>query len=356
MPKKNMKAPPAATRPRAVLKTEDLNTLYRGMLLVRMLDEKLTLLQRQGRIGFYGTCTGEEAAVIGSAYALEAGDWIFPALRQGGAALMRGYSLRAYMGQVFGNAADILKGRQMPVHFSDRNVHQVSWSSCIGTQLPQAVGTAHAARIRGERTVVMAYLGDGATSEADFHVAMNFAGVWKAPIVFLCQNNQWAISVPLSRQTTSENLAVKASAYGFEGVSVDGNNVLSVFDAAKTAVDKARRGGGPTFIEAITYRVNAHSTSDDPSRYRDESVTEQWRQKDPILRFRAALKELGLWDEALESSRAESINREINEALVGVEGLPGPHPESLFDDVYADPPAHLQAQLAELVRLKRNGD
>ena len=211
MPKKNAKAPPAADR-NSGLKPEDLQILYREMLLIRLLDEKMMLLQRQVRIGFHGTCTGEEAAVIGSAYALQPEDWIFPALRQGGAALLRGYPLHNYIAQLFGNRADLLKGRQMPVHFSDRRINQVSWSSCIGTQLPQAVGAAQAARLRGDRVVVLAYLGDGATSEADFHVALNFAGVWKAPVVFLCQNNQWAISVPVSRQTASPNLAVKAAA------------------------------------------------------------------------------------------------------------------------------------------------
>lgn len=318
---------------------------------MRLLDEKLTLLQRQGRIGFYGTCTGEEAAVIGSAFALQPQDWIFPALRQGGAALWRGAPLRDYLAQLFGNAADPLKGRQMPVHFSDRRIHQVSWSSCIGTQLPQAVGAARAAQLRGDPTVVLAYLGDGASSEADFHVALNFAGVWKAPVVFLCQNNQWAISVPLSRQTASAGIAIKAEAYGFAGMAIDGNDVLQVYEATRAAVDKARVGGGPTLVEAVTYRISAHSTSDDPSRYRDESITAEWRQKDPILRFRRILEERRLWDASIELSLNTSISQEIAEALRSVERLPAPALDTLVTDVYAAVPAHLQEEYADLERL-----
>jgi pyruvate dehydrogenase E1 component alpha subunit/2-oxoisovalerate dehydrogenase E1 component alpha subunit len=335
----------------AGLTEKDLKFLYRWMVFVRLLDERMLNLQRQGRIGFYGTCTGEEASVIGSAYALEPHDWIFPALRQGSAALMRGYSLRSYISQLFGNSADLLKGRQMPVHYSDRRVHQVSWSSCIGTQLPHAVGTAWAAKIRGDKIVTAAYLGDGATSEADFHVAMNFAGVFKTPTVFFCQNNQWAISVPLSGQTASETIAQKAIAYGFEGTRVDGNDVLAVYNVMKEAVDLARSGGGPTLIEALTYRVGAHSTSDDPSRYRDESITEQWkREKDPIKRFQHHLKELGLWNEDYEEALRAEILNEISLALKDVESLPPPDAGTMLEDVYAEIPWHLREQMSDIIK------
>ncbi|OGF55571.1 MAG: 3-methyl-2-oxobutanoate dehydrogenase, partial [Candidatus Fraserbacteria bacterium RBG_16_55_9] len=250
---------------------KDLIELHRWMTFVRLLDGRMLNLQRQGRIGFYGVATGEEAAVIGSAYPLQRQDWIFPALRQGGAALLKGMPLKYYIAQCYGNSLDVQKGRQMPCHYSYKPAHFVAWSSCIGTQLPHAVGVAWAAKLKKDPLVVMAYMGDGATSEGDFHVSLNFAGVFKLPVVFFCQNNQWAISIPFSRQTASESIAVKAKAYGFDGLQVDGNDVLAVHQVASEAVEKARDGGGPTLIEAITYRMEGHSSSDDPTRYRDES-------------------------------------------------------------------------------------
>src|SRR2546426_419191 len=240
---------------------EVLLRLYREMVRLRTLDERMMTLQRQGRVGFYGACTGQEAATLASAIALEASDWIFPALREGGAMLLRGFPLVPYLCQIFGNAGDETKGRQMPSHMASRSVNQVSWSSCIGTQLPQAVGAAMAARIKGDRTVIAAYLGDGATSEGDFHVAMNFAGVFKAPVVFICQNNHWAISVPTSKQTASESIAIKAQAYGFPGVKVDGNDALAVYAAVKEAVDRARSGGGPTLVECEASPLGGASAS-----------------------------------------------------------------------------------------------
>src|SRR5438067_5631700 len=280
------------------LPREVLLRLYREMVRLRTLDERMMTLQRQGRVGFYGACTGQEAATLASAIALEASDWIFPALREGGAMLLRGFPLVPYLCQVFGNEGDETKGRQMPSHMASKSVNQVSWSSCIGTQLPQAVGAAMAARIRGDRTVIAAYMGDGATSEGDFHVAMNFAGVFKAPVVFVCQNNHWAISVPTSRQTASESIAVKAVAYGFPGVKVDGNDAVAVYGAMKEAVDRARAGGGPTLLECETYRIGAHSSSDDPTRYRDEREVEVWRKRDPIVALRARFDAECIWLDA----------------------------------------------------------
>src|SRR5262245_9601584 len=233
-----------------ILAKEDLIRIYSEMLRLRILDQRMLTLQRQGRIGFYGTATGEEAAVIGSAFALRADDWIFPALRQGGAALLRGYPLVEYISQCMGNSMDATKGRQMPSHYCYRPANFVSWSSCIGTQIPHAVGAAWAMKIEKKDSIAVAYMGDGATSEGDFHVAMNFAGVFKIPVVFFCQNNQWSISVNIKQQTASESIAIKAVAYGFEGVRVDGNDVLAVYQATKEAVDNARQGKGPSLIEA----------------------------------------------------------------------------------------------------------
>jgi pyruvate dehydrogenase E1 component alpha subunit/2-oxoisovalerate dehydrogenase E1 component alpha subunit len=212
-----------------ILPKEELIRIYEQLLRLRMLDQRMLTLQRQGRVGFYGTASGEEAAIIGSAYALHAEDWIFPALRQGGAALLRGYPLVEYISQCMGNALDRTKGRQMPSHYASRAANFVSWSSCIATQLPHAVGAAWAMKMRGDKNVAIAYMGDGATSEGDFHCAMNFAGVFKVPVVFFCQNNQWSISVNIKEQTASESIAIKAVAYGFEGTVVDGNDVLAVY-------------------------------------------------------------------------------------------------------------------------------
>src|SRR3954465_12788809 len=234
---------------------EILLRLYREMVRLRTLDERMMTLQRQGRVGFYGACTGQEAATLASAIALDANDWIFPPLREGGAMLLRGFPLVPYLCQIFGNAGDETKGRQMPSHMASRSVNQVSWSSCIGTQLPQAVGAAMAGKIKGARRVIAAYLGDGATSEGDFHVALNFAGVFRAPVVFVCQNNHWAISVPTAKQTASQSIAVKAQAYGFPGVKIDGNDAVAVYLVVKEAVDRARNGGGPALIECETYRI-----------------------------------------------------------------------------------------------------
>jgi pyruvate dehydrogenase E1 component subunit alpha len=328
---------------------ETLLWLYREMVRLRTVDERMMTLQRQGRVGFYGACTGQEAATLASAIALEPSDWIFPALREGGAMLLRGFPLVPYLCQVFGNAGDETKGRQMPSHMASRSVNQVSWSSCIGTQLPQAVGAAMAARIKGDRTVVAAYMGDGATSEGDFHVAMNFAGVFKAPVVFVCQNNHWAISVPSQRQTASESIAIKAKAYGFPGEKVDGNDAVAVYAAVKEAVDRARSGGGPTLVECDTYRIGAHSSSDDPTRYRDEREVEQWRKRDPLELLRSRLAGAGVWSARDEEQLRAGLLEEVNAAIAEAEKKPDPSRESLFDDVYLDMPWSLREQRAEML-------
>src|SRR5207237_1736631 len=328
---------------------EVLLRLYSEMVRLRTLDERMMTLQRQGRVGFYGACTGQEAATLASAIALEASDWIFPALREAGAMLLRGFPLVPYLCQIFGNAGDETKGRQMPWHMAWRSVNQVSWSSCIGTQLPPAVAAAMAARIKGDRTVIASYMGDGATSEGDFHVAMNFAGVFKAPVVFICQNNHWAISVPTSKQTASENIAVKAHAYGFPGVKVDGNDAVAVYLAVKDAVNHARNGGGPTLVECETYRIGAHSSSDDPTRYRDEREVEQWRKRDPVDLLRGRLQAWGMWSAREEDELRAQVLEEVNGAIAEAEKKPDPLRESLFDDVYANVPWSLREQREELL-------
>ncbi len=328
--------------------SETLIRMYREMRKMRLLEARMVGLQRQGRVGFYGTCTGQEAAPIATALATEPGDWIFPALRESAIMLVRGFPLDKYLAQVFGNELDVLKGRQMPSHMSGREVNQVSWSSCIGPQIPQAVGAAWAAKLRGDRTVTIGFLGDGATSEPDFHNAMNFAAVFRTPCVLVCQNNHWSISVPTARQTASATLAVKAKAYGMPGLRVDGNDVLAVYQTVKEAVDRARSGGGPSFIECFTYRIGAHSTSDDPTRYRSDEEVKRWAEKDPIDRLRKYLVLSGLVDDQKDSSIETELMAEINSAIESVEKLGPPSRETLFDDVYEKLPWHLAEQRDEL--------
>jgi pyruvate dehydrogenase E1 component subunit alpha len=323
---------------------------YQAMKLMRLLDARMILLQRQGRVGFYGACTGQEATPIGTALALRPTDWVFPALRESSMMLVRGLPLDTYLCQVFGNAGDILKGRQMPSHMSARAVNQVAWSSCIGPQLPQAVGAAWAAKIRREDTVVVGFIGDGGTSEPDFHNALNFAGVFQVPCVMICQNNQFAISVRPWHQTASETYAIKGRAYGVPSFRVDGNDVLAVWHTVARAVATARRGGGPTFIEAVTYRVGAHSTSDDPTRYRSQEEVDAWLQRDPVVLLRRHLVHAGLLDDEADRALEEDLNAKIAAAIAAAESHPPPARDTVFDDVYETLPWNLDEQREEMRR------
>lgn len=334
------------------LSPEELLRLYRLMLLNRRVDERMTSLQRQGRIGFYIGSMGEEAAIAGSAHALEKTDWIVPCYRELGAALLRGYSLFEFFCQLFGNAQDRIKGRQMPNHYASRELRFASISSPVGTQIPHAVGIALAAKLTGKKDVALVYFGDGATSQGDFHVALNFAGVFKAPTIFFCRNNQWAISLPVSKQTASENIAVKGVAYGVEGVRVDGNDVLAVYKVTRKAVEKARLGQGPTLIEAVTYRQGPHSTSDDPRAYREEEEVEKWKEKDPLRRLKALLIGQGHWSEEQDRRLEEEIKAEIQENLTRAEAVGPPPIETVFEDVFDIMPWHLKEQLDSLEALE----
>jgi len=325
--------------------------LQRQLLRLRRVDERLLALQRQGRIGFYGPSSGQEAVAAGAALALEHRDWVFPALRESGVMLVRGYALSAYVAQLFGSALDPMKGRQMPSHMASRTVNQVSWSSSIATQLPHAVGAARAMQLSGDRAVCLAFLGDGATSSPDFHAAMNFAGLWRAPVVFVCQNNGYAISVPAARQTAAQGFAIKARAYGFGGETVDGNDALVVHDAVWRAVDRARAGQGPTLIECLTYRQGPHSTSDDPTRYRPAGEALRWLERDPIAVMRRRLVALGVHDEALEARWLREVDEELDGAIAIAEAAPRPALTTLFDDVYAERPWHLSEQFQDLTEL-----
>ncbi len=323
--------------------------LYQHMVLVRVLDERMVTLQRQGRVGFHIGSLGEEAAILGAAAALRDGDWIFPCYREFGAALWRGMSLQSYADNMFGNARDLARGRQMPDHITARAARFASVSSPIGTQIPQAVGLAWAAKMKKEDHVALVYFGEGATSSAGFHDGMNFAGVFRTPTVFFCRNNGWAISVPAERQTASETFAGKGVAYGVPGVRVDGNDLFAVLKVTRDAVARAAAGQGPTLIEALTYRLSGHSTSDDPRAYRDEAAVDAWKRRDPLLRLHRHLAGRGLWNEAQQAELEARVEAEIHAAVAAAEKVGPPALETMFDDVFGELPAHLAEQRARLL-------
>jgi len=318
---------------------------------IRALDTRMLALQRQGRVGFYGSCTGQEAVPVALGFALEHADWVFPALRESSVLLVRGFSLERYIAQVFGNARDVLKGRQMPSHMSGRSHNVVSWSSCIGTQLTHAVGAAWAAKIRRERVIAAACLGDGATSSADFHSALNFAQVFRVPCLFVCQNNQFAISTPASRQSNTKSFAEKARGYAMPAERLDGNDVCGLYTAILRAAERARSGFGPTFLECVTYRIGPHSTSDDPTLYRSEAEVNEWRARDPIARLERELAAEGALSEQAIATLKADLAAELDVALARVEAEPLPPRATLFDDVYAELPPHLIEQRSELFAL-----
>ncbi|HEX5531413.1 MAG TPA: pyruvate dehydrogenase (acetyl-transferring) E1 component subunit alpha [Methylomirabilota bacterium] len=314
---------------------EEIKRLHRAMLLGRRFDERMLRLQRQGRIGTFAPIKGQEAAQIGSVATLRRTDWMVPSFRETAAMLWRGWTME----KVLLFFAGYLEGGQPAPDQRDLPI-------CIpvGTQLPHAVGLAYAAQYRGDDAVVMVYCGDGATSEGDFHEAMNFAGVWHLPLVFVVQNNQWAISIPLKKQTHSRTIAQKALAYGFPGLQVDGNDLLAVYAASREAVERARRGDGPSLIECVTYRLGMHTTSDDPTKYRSAEEVQAWERKDPLTRFGAYLQKRNLLDGGLE----EEIDAEIARAVQSFEAVGPADPLGMFDHAYATRPAPLEAQRAEM--------
>jgi pyruvate dehydrogenase E1 component alpha subunit len=313
-----------------------LTRMYRAMLLARRLDERMVKLQRQGRIGTFAPLKGQEAAQIGSVATLTAHDWMVPSFRETASMLWRGWPIEKMLLFFAGH----LEGGQPAPGQRDLPI-----TIPVATQLPHAVGLAYAAQYKDDEAVVMAYFGDGATSEGDFHEAANFAGVWHVPVVFLCQNNQWAISVPLKKQTHSRTIAQKALAYGFTGIQVDGNDLLAVYAATKEAVARARAGEGPTLIECVTYRLAMHTTADDPTKYRSEDEVKAWERKDPLTRLAPYLARKGIVTADLEAE----IDAEIAAALERFEATPPPDPVTIFDHVYAERPPHLEQQRTELL-------
>lgn len=331
------------------LSDQEVEYLFRQMVMTRQLDERLVMLQRQGRIGFHVGSLGEEASILGSAYAMQKQDFLFPCYREFGAALMRGLPLQTFIDNMFGNANDTVQGRQMPNHTTCREVGWCSISSPVGTQITQAVGFAWAAKIKRENKSSLVYFGDGATSSSDFHSGVNFAGVFKVPCVLLCRNNGWAISVPVERQTATKTFAEKAAAYGIPGIRVDGNDIFAMVHVTRQARERGERGEGSTLIEAITYRMGGHSTSDDPKAYRGADALAPWAARDPIERVRDYLTKRGVWDEQREAALVAEIDARFKEAVTIAERTPAPQLESMFEDVYESPPWHLQEQRQQLL-------
>lgn len=334
-----------------------LKEMFRAMLFTRLFDQRGMNLQRQGRIGFFVPSMGQEASQIGAGYAMQGEDFLFPSYRTHSLALLKGVSLKSMYDQMWGNKADRAKGRQMPNHFTFRDINWVSISSPIGTQITQAAGAARAAQIRGDALAVWAWFGDGGTSSNDFHAGLNFAGVWKSPCIFMCENNHWAISVPQEMQTASQSFAAKAVGYGMPGIRVDGNDVLAVYEAASEARERAVAGKGPTLIETVTFRMGPHSSSDDPTRYQAKELYEAWQKKDPIDRFRTWLDKEGIWTQDWEDGLTETLKAEIAAAVEAAESTPTPEIDTIFEDVYAEMPKLLRQQFDGLKeQIRRDGD
>ncbi len=355
MPRKQIKLPPidylsildengqVDTKLEPELPDELLLKLYRYLLLGRRLDERMLSLQRQGRIGTFPPIKGQEAAQLGAIAALRDSDWMVPAFRETAAEIWRGRTIE--------NVLLYFGGYDEGGHVPD-GLNNLPIAVPVASQLPHAVGIAWAARYQKQDQVVMTFLGDGATSEGDFHEAMNFAGVFQTPVVFVCQNNQWAISIPRSKQTRSETLAQKAVAYGMPGIQVDGNDLLAVYIAAQEAVERARSGGGPTFIECVTYRLSMHTTADDPTKYRSDEEVAQWIQRDPLPRFQTYLSDKGLLDEARVKALEAEVKAEIQAGVERAEQLMAElgDPRDMFEHMYADLPPTLQEQREELIQ------
>lgn len=313
--------------------------LYQKMVFVRLADQRCLSLQRQGRLGTYAPIWGQEACQIGSTFVLRKEDWVFPAFREIGAMLMMGIPLKQFLLYWMGNE----RGSQAP-----EGIHVMPVSVPVGSQTLHAVGVAWGAKLKGDKMVALVYFGDGATSEGDFHEALNFAGVFKTPTLFFCQNNQYAISVPRSIQTASKTLAQKAIAYGFDGIQVDGNDLFGVIVATREAVEKARSGEGPTLIEGVTFRFGPHTTADDPTKYRTEKEIDPWKPLDPLVRLRLYLKEKNLWSEEVEQKISEQAQKEIDQAVKDAEAEPTPEVDEIFKYVFAEMTPPLKEQLEYL--------
>lgn len=327
------------------LSTEQIRRLYEHMVLTRQFDERMFKLQRQGRLGTFARVAGQEGAHVGAAFALQSDDWLVPAFRETGALLWRGLSMEQLLQYWSGDE----RGAAFP-----RPLRTLPVAIPVGTHMLHAVGIAWAMKQSGERVAVLTCFGEGATSEGDFNEAMNMASVFEVPVVFLCQNNQYAISVPYTKQTASPTVAQKALAYGMFGVQVDGNDVFAAYRVTKEALERARTGNEPTLIEAHTYRVMDHTTSDDARRYREDEEVELWRQRDPIERLARYMRANGLLDDASAAAVFAEADEKVAAAVAAFEAIPPPGPEEIFKHVFAEmTPQLVEQQIDLMARLAR---
>ncbi|MDA2978681.1 MAG: pyruvate dehydrogenase (acetyl-transferring) E1 component subunit alpha [Actinomycetota bacterium] len=317
--------------------------LYEAMVVARVYDRKCTAMQKQGRLATYAPFEGQEACQIGAVAPLNADDWVVATYRDAGAMWFAGYPM---VNLILGRTGDERGGK------TPEGINVLPPSITVGGHMIHAVGTAWADKLQDTGRVSLTMFGDGATSEGDFHEAMNFAGVFDTPTVFFCQNNGWAISLPFEQQTAAESLVDKAVGYGMRGVRIDGNDLLAVVAAATTATEDARAGRGPTFIEAMTYRVGPHTTADDPGRYRTETLTDQWRAKDPIDRVRVYLEAQGQWTEAWEAGIAQAASQQVEDAVAEAEALEPFTGDEIFSAMFAEPTLPL---LDQREMLRRDG-
>lgn len=321
---------------------------YRTMCLTRHIDDRMVTLQRQGTITFAMSSKGEEACAVASAAALEPQDWMYPQYREAGTIFWRGYTPQQFIHHMFCNAKDIIQGRQMPNHFGSRELNVVTVSSPIGTKIPHAAGCAYAMKLQKENAVAICYFGDGAASEGDFHVGLNFAAVRKAPAIFFCRNNGYAISTPSFRQYATDGLAPQGIGHGLKTYCVDGNDFFAIHETVSKAREYCLEGNGPVFIEAMTYRMGPHSTSDDPTQYREDAEVKEWEKKCPILRLRLYLEKKSLWDKEKEDQLQKEMKEQVDEAIQVAKKTPLPELSSMVEDVYFEVPPRLQEQLEEV--------
>jgi len=318
------------------------------MQYIRVLDERMVGAQRQGRISFYLACSGEEASTVGSAAALEPQDMIMSQYREQGALAYRGFSTQEFMDQMFSNQNELNKGRQMPIHYGSKALNFMTISSPLGTQIPQASGYAYGQKMAGQDAVTICYFGEGAASEGDFHAGLNMAAVLDCPVIFFCRNNGYAISTPSEEQFKGDGIASRGLGYGIRTIRVDGNDVLAVYSATQKARELALEHQCPVLIEAMTYRLAAHSTSDDPTGYRSKDEEQGWRLKDPVARFKIWMQAKGWLDEKKNQTFIEQTRTEVLQELKLAEQVPVCTVDQIIEDVYDTPPWHLKEQLESL--------
>lgn len=322
--------------------------IFQSMTFTRLLDDRMVGAQRQGRISFYLASKGEEAAIVASSAALSSEDMIMSQYREQGTLVYRGYTTDQFMNQMFSNELDPNKGRQMPIHYGDKKLNFMTISSPLGTQIPQAAGYAYGQKMAGQPAITICYFGEGAASEGDFHAGLNMAAVLNCPVIFFCRNNGYAISTPSQEQFAGDGIASRGIGYGVPTIRVDGNDVLAVYAATKKARELALSENCPVLIEAMTYRLAAHSTSDDPSGYRSKEEEARWQLKDPILRFQRWLNAKGWYNEKSMNEYIEKSRESILNSLKKAEKVAVNPLEDIIEDVYDTPPWHLKKQLSEL--------